>query len=99
MLSTGGVGYFEHEAVVDGDAVLELAVRLDQVDDVLKSIVVYDDSGGIGTVSLPGRAPLKQVFRDLPFDRAALSSPVALLNALQGAEIEAVGAMPPCRHR
>ena len=92
MLSTGGVGYFEHEAVVDGDAVLELAVRLDQVDDVLKSIVVYDDSGGIGTVSLPGRAPLKQVFRDLPFDQAVLSSPVALLNALQGAEIEAVGA-------
>ncbi len=92
MLSTGGVGYFEHETVVDGDAQLEFQVRLDQVDDVLKSIVVYDDAGGVGTVSLPGREPLKQVFRDLPFGRQALSSPIALLNALQGAEIEAVGA-------
>ena len=92
MLSTGGVGYFEYEAVVEGAAVLELDVRLDQVDDVLKSIVVYDDQGGVGAVSLPGRAPLEQVFRDLPFGPAALESPVALLNALQGAEVRAVGA-------
>jgi hypothetical protein len=92
MLSTGGVGYFEYEAEVEGDAELELDVRLDQVDDVLKSIVVYDDQGGVGAISLPGRAPLEQVFRDLPFGPAALESPVALLNALQGAEVRAVGA-------
>lgn len=90
MLFTGGVGYFEHVAVVDGDAELDLVVRLDQVDDVLKSIVVYDDKGGVGAISLPGREPLKQSFRDLPFDRKALNSPAALLNALQGARITVV---------
>ena len=92
MLSTGGVGYFEHEVIVDGDGTLELPVRLDQVDDVLKSIVVYDDTGGVGMVSMPGQHPLDQVFKDLPFGPNALSSPIALLNALQGAEVEAVGA-------
>ncbi len=91
MLSTGGVGYFEYEAQVEGDADLKLEVRLDQVDDVLKSIVVYDDTGAVGTISLPGRQPLKQVFRDLPFGRMALTSPVRLLNALQGARVMAVG--------
>ncbi len=91
MLSTGGVGYFEYEAQVQGDAVLKLEVRLDQVDDVLKSIVVYDDTGAVGTISLPGRKPLAQVFRDLPFGRKALTSPVRLLNALQGARVAAVG--------
>ncbi|MFQ5619973.1 MAG: DUF4139 domain-containing protein [Rhodospirillales bacterium] len=91
MLSTGGVGYFEYEARVEGDADLELEVRLDQVDDVLKSIVVYDDTGAVGTISLPGRKPLAQVFRDLPFGRKALTSPVRLLNALQGARVAAVG--------
>ena len=45
MLSAGGVGYFEYESRITGDAVLELSVRLDQVDDVMKSIVVYDDRG------------------------------------------------------
>jgi hypothetical protein len=91
LLSSGGVGYFEHEAVVDGDVELPLSVRLAQVDDVLKSIVVYDDRGGVGTISLPGREPLQQVFRDLPFSADALQSPVALLKALVGAEIRVGG--------
>jgi hypothetical protein len=91
LLSSGGVGYFEHEAVVEGDVELPLSVRLAQVDDVLKSIVVYDDRGGVGTISLPGREPLQQVFRDLPFSADALQSPVALLKALVGAEIRVGG--------
>ncbi len=91
MLSTGGVGYFEHEAIVDGDGELALEVRLDQVDDVLKSIVIYDDTGGVGTISLPGRQPLRQAFKDFPFNQGALASPAALLNALQGARIKTTG--------
>jgi len=87
VLSTGGVGYFEYEAQVEGDATLALEVPLDQVDDVLKSLAVYDAAGSAGEITLPGREPLTQSFADLPFDRAALQSEVALLNALQGAEI------------
>lgn len=91
MLSAGGVGYFEYEAEVEGDAVLPLSVRLEQVDDVLKSIAVYDDTGTAGTIRLAGREPLAQIFRDLPFGPEALESPVALLNALPGSEIRATG--------
>ncbi|NYZ16838.1 DUF4139 domain-containing protein [Azospirillum sp. RWY-5-1] len=92
MLSTGGVAYFEHEATVGGDAALTLDVRRDQVDDVLKSVVVYDDQGGVGTISLPGEEPLEAVFRELPFTADDLASPVALLGALKGAEVRATGA-------
>lgn len=91
LLSTGGVGYFEYEARVEGNAMLSLDVRLDQVDDVLKSIVVFDDFGGVGAIRLPGREPLAQAFRDLPFGPDAVSSPVRLLNALRGAEITVSG--------
>lgn len=91
FLSSGGVGYFEYEAQADGPAELALEVPLDQVDDVLKSLVVYDDQGNVGSVTLPGREPLEQVFRDLPFGADALQSAVALLNNLQGAEIEVQG--------
>ena len=72
MLSSGGVGYFEYEATVDGNATLNLDVPIDQVDDILKSLVVYDDSGAAGEITLPGREPLTQSFVDLPFDRTAL---------------------------
>ena len=91
LLSTGGVGYFEHEARVSGDAALTLEVRRDQVDDVLKSIVVYDDRGGVGTVDLAGQEPLETAFRELPFTPDDLASPTALLNALKGAEVRAAG--------
>jgi hypothetical protein len=92
MLSSGGVGYFEYEAAVEGDAALKLTVGLEQVDDVLKSLVVYDDKGGVGGLNLAGREPLSQTFKDLPFDQSALGSPAALLNALRGAEISIGGA-------
>jgi hypothetical protein len=94
MLSTGGVAYLEHEAEVADDTELGLDVPLDMVDDVLKSIVVYDSKGGVGRATLPGRNPLAHVFEDLPFGADALGSPAALLNALQGAEIK-VGSSHP----
>ena len=37
MLSSGGVGYFEYEAVVDGNTTLSLDVPLDQVDGLIGS--------------------------------------------------------------
>src|SRR3954447_20127353 len=91
MLSSGGLGYFEYEAAVDGDATLKLTVSLDQVDDVLKSLVVYDDKGGVGGLSLPGKEPLRQTFKDMPFDQTALESPANLLGALKGAQISLGG--------
>jgi hypothetical protein len=91
MLSSGGLGYFEYEATVDGDSTLKLTVSLDQVDDVLKSLVVYDDKGGVGGLSLPGREPLRQTFKDMPFDQTAFDSPANLLGALKGAQISVGG--------
>jgi len=98
MLSTGGVAYLEYEAEVNGDQTLSLDVPLDQVDDILKSIVIYDSKGGVGSASLPGREPLTQLFADLPFSEEALASPAALLTALQGAEIR-VGSTHPITGR
>ncbi|BBK36880.1 hypothetical protein STAQ_19580 [Allostella sp. ATCC 35155] len=92
VLSTAGLAYFEHEAEVDGRTELPLTVRLDQVDDVLKSAVVYDDRGSVGMVRLPGREPLEEAFRPLPFGREALDSPIALLDALRGAQVTIAGA-------
>ena len=90
-LSTGGVGYFEYQAEVIGAADLTLEVRRDQVDDVLKSVVVYDDKGVVGSVGLPGADAADGAFREAPFSIDDLASPAALLQALRGAEVEAYG--------
>ncbi len=87
MLSSGGVGYFENQAEVDGWETIEVPVRLDQVDDVLKSAVIFDDEGGSGVIELQGRDSLAEIFRTMPVGPDAFASPASLYGALQGEEI------------
>lgn len=93
VLSNSGLGQFTHSGAVAPGVNVDLAVRLDQVDDVLKSLTIFDKAGAIGTVTLPGKAPLTELFKDLPFGPKALSSQSELLNALVGAEVELEGAV------
>src|ERR1700694_3761006 len=86
MLSSADVGYFEYETQVDGSTTLGLDVRLEQVDDVLKSLVVFDAAGGVGTVELPGRDESHAAFGNVPFGLDGLESPLAFLNSLVGTD-------------
>lgn len=89
ILSTSGMAHFEHTAQISKNTDMTLPVRFEQVDDVLKSLVVFDPAGQLGGVTLPGRSPLQHFFRDLPFRPADLNSLVSLLNAYKGVEIKA----------
>ena len=91
VLSCRGVGYFGYRSEVVGDGEVELRVPLQQVDDVLKSLVVNDEGGRTAAISLIGREPSTRLFRNLPFGPEALQSPARLLNDLQGVEVEASG--------
>lgn len=93
VLSSSGLAQFTHAGPITGGSTVDLAVRLDQVDDILKSLTVFDRQGAVGSVSLPGKAPLTELFRDLPFGPDALASPTALLNALVGTEVEVKGSV------
>ena len=93
VLSSAGLAQFTHAGEVSPDMSVDLSVRLDQVDDMLKSLTVFDEENAIGAVSLPGRAPLSELFRDLPFGPDALNSLPALLNSLTGSMIEVDGSV------
>ncbi len=87
VLGTGGVGYFEYEATVTGKETLTLRSRLDQVDDILKSMIILDPAG-TGSATLPGKAGADEAFNALPFSRSDLDSMASLMTALKGAEIK-----------
>ena len=54
--SAAALEYFEHFGSVKGDATAELRFKTDQINDVLKSLLLQDMDGGmIGTVSYPSR--------------------------------------------
>ena len=50
-LSSGGLAEVSRSAVVDGDGVVRIEVRLDQVDDMLKSLVVNETEGSVAGFS------------------------------------------------
>ena len=90
-LSTGGVGLFDFAAEPAADGTVRLTVPLRQVDDILKSLTVYDARGVVQGVTLPGATPEADLFRDAPVAEADLASMPALLGALRGTEVGVAG--------
>lgn len=91
VVTTSGLALYQHEGTIEGDEQVEISARLDRVDDMLKSLLVLDSKGELGGVSLPGREPLSQLFRDLPFDENDLTSLSRLLNTLKGTPVSIDG--------
>ena len=88
VLYSSGVGYFQHGASIDGDKAVELRFTVDQVQDILKSLVVMDAGGSVGMVSYPIRDPLKRQLRSFGIDLTGNPSMYALLEQLRGVRVE-----------
>ena len=61
-------------ATVDRNAEIDIDVPLDQVDDILKSIVIRDGGGHVKSLSLAGPTPVDETFKTLPFKPSDLTS-------------------------
>src|SRR5262249_31221688 len=91
VLYKHGVGYFEREGKIDGDAVLPLTFKQSEVSDVLKSLTVLDlDGGHIASVSYDSTKPLEQLLAEVALSIPDQGSLVGLLPQIKGARI-AVG--------
>lgn len=88
-LSSGGLAQVERQVHVKDQSKVRLPVPLDQVDDVLKSLVVRDPGGHATSIVLDGEAPVHEAFARLPFGPDALASPASLAAALPGMRIRA----------
>ena len=67
VLYKHGVGYFERQGPVDGDATLTLTLKQSEVNDVLKSLTVLDLEGGhLASVAYDATSPLAGVALSLP---------------------------------
>src|SRR6516165_10473327 len=61
VLFSSGVGHFLREGTVDGDARMDLAFPVGDVNDLLKSMVLLDKDGGqVRAVSYDSSAPLER---------------------------------------
>lgn len=88
-LSSGGLAEIRRSVRVDGAAGFGFDVPLDQVDDILKSLIVRDPAGGVASMSLDGLSPVEETFRRLPFSPDDMNALPRLLAALQGIAVRA----------
>ena len=90
-LFTTGVGFFEHDGVVDGDGELELTVPVEHMDDLLQSLVVRDLGGGQAeAVRYASRDPLARVLKSYAFDLSAAPSLADVLRQARGEPVRVV---------
>lgn len=91
-LSSGGLSEIVRSANVGDNSEVSIDVPLDQVDDVLKSLIIRDANGKVKNLVLAGPNPLEETFRTLPFTADDLNSLPRLLNAIKGTAIRVSGA-------
>ena len=88
VLFSSGVGYFEHAGTVKGNGSTVLHFKTDQINDILKSLLLEDlDGGKVGTVSYPSQAPLTQTLKSFEVDITSNPPLPELLNQLRGAKL------------
>ena len=91
-LFSSGVGYFEREATVAGDTTAELKFRTDQINDIIKSMVVQDFGGGkIGVISYASQDPIEKALRSFGVDLTGKPTLGQLLDQLRGEPVEITG--------
>jgi hypothetical protein len=89
-LSSGGVAEIHRVINVDGNDTVRFDIPLEQVDDVLKSLVVQDPRGTVGAITLDGLSPVEETFKGLPFSAQSLGSIADLLHQLPGTRVHVV---------
>ncbi len=55
VLFNSGVGFFERSAQIQGNAAVELSFRAEQINDILKSLVLFDPQGSVRPVTYTTR--------------------------------------------
>src|SRR5262245_12946107 len=88
VLYKHGVGHFEREGHVEGDATIALTFKQSEVSDVLKSLTVLDlDGGHIASVSYDSTKPLNQLLGEVALSIPDKGSLVGLLPQIKGARL------------
>ena len=88
VLFSSGVGYFEHKGEVEGDAVTRLMFKVDQINDVLKSMVLDDlNDGKVTCVSYASQDPIVRALKSFAIDVSGDPKLSDLLKQVRGADV------------
>ncbi len=89
VLFNSGVGYFQREGSVDGEARVDLQFTAGDVNDLLKSLVLQDlGNGKVTAVSYDGQEPIERTLQTFAIDLTGNPTFGQLLNQARGEKVE-----------
>ncbi|HEV3137456.1 MAG TPA: hypothetical protein VGZ26_06120, partial [Pirellulales bacterium] len=89
VMFNSGVGYFEHRGEVEGDAKIDFRFRVDDINDLLKSMILEDRGGGtISTVTYGSRDPITKTLQTFPIDLTTNPTLGQLLDQVRGERVQ-----------
>ena len=95
VLFSSGVGYFQREGAVEGDARVDLAFDVRDINDLIKSMVLRDlDRGHITAVSYDSSAPLERTLKSFAVNLTGNPTFADILHQARGEKVEVVLAAP-----
>jgi hypothetical protein len=91
VLFSSGVGYFQREGEVQGNSRIDLTFPVQDINDLIKSMVLSDLGGGhISAVSYDSQAPVDKTLRSFAINLTNNPSFGQILNQARGEKVEAV---------
>jgi hypothetical protein len=90
-LFSSGVGYFQREGEIDGNTRVDLTFPVQDINDLLKSMVLQDLGGGhIDAVSYESHDPIDKTLKSFAIDLTRNPTFGQILNQARGEKIEVV---------
>ncbi|HVS38727.1 MAG TPA: DUF4139 domain-containing protein, partial [Gemmataceae bacterium] len=91
VLFSSGVGYFQREGQIDGDARVDLSFPVSDINDLIKSMVLRDlDGGHVSAVSYDSNAPVEKTLQSFAVNLSANPTFGQILNQARGEKVEVV---------
>jgi hypothetical protein len=91
VLFSSGVGYFQREGQIDGDARVDLSFPTQDINDLIKSMVLRDlDGGHVSAVSYDSNAPVEKTLQSFAVNLSANPTIGQVLNQARGEKVEVV---------
>jgi hypothetical protein len=89
VLFSSGVGYYQREGSVEGDARVDLSFPVTDINDLIKSMVLRDlDGGHITAVSYDSNAPIDRTLKSFAINLTTNPSYGQVLNQARGEKVE-----------
>jgi hypothetical protein len=89
ILYSSGVGYFQREGTVEGNARVDLTFPVQDINDLLKSMVLQDFGGGtVSAVTYDSQAPIEKTLQSFAVNLTGNPGFGAILGQARGEKVE-----------